>query len=137
MDQEALAQEQKAVVEKQRYLTGCVQTINGRDISIEEMKLDLRLIKHIRLRDLHREGQLAAYLGMNMRDAAFQDSLHRLETFGMITRTIRQWDWRGYWVDLADEEKGVDNTARGTGIAVDVREVVVDLVKCEARKEGR
>jgi hypothetical protein len=129
-----------AVKDKQRYFDGRLRTIadqdgRAKDISIEEMKLDLRIIKHIRLRNLHNEGQLAAYLQLTMREQKFQDSLTRLETFGMIVRKTREWGYRGAWVDLAPELREVANTATGDGLSIDVAEVVPDLVKCEAKKE--
>ena len=79
---------------------------------------------------------MAGYLGLNMRDEVFQESLSRLSTFGMIVRTTREWGYRGEWIDLADDDRKVDNTTRGDGFSTDVREVVDDRVKCEGKKEN-
>jgi hypothetical protein len=89
------------------YLDG--RKVNGDRINLEAIKLDGRILKAMRLRKLNREGQIANAVGHLMRDDLFQASLERLESFGMISRTIRRWDFHGYWVELTDEEERTDD----------------------------
>jgi hypothetical protein len=93
------------------YLDG--RKVNGEEILLEDILFDQRVCKTIRLRNITREGQLANYVGMQMRDARFQASLTRLESFGLITRKTRKWGFGGDWIELADEDKKVDVTNRG------------------------
>jgi hypothetical protein len=121
---------------KQRYIDGALRTIDGKDISIEDMRLDLRVLKTLRLRDIHKEGQLASYLGFRMRDEPFQSALTRLAEFGMITRKLKEWGYRGEWIELADEAREIGRNARGDGISIDKQDVVPDLVACEVPSEA-
>jgi hypothetical protein len=89
------------------YLDG--RKVNGEQINADAIKLDARILKAMRLRKLNREGQIANAVGHLMRDEPFQAALERLEAFGMITRTIRRWDYHGYWVELTDEEERKDD----------------------------
>jgi hypothetical protein len=95
------------------YLDG--RKVNGDVINHEAITLDARILKAMRLRKLNREGQIANAVAMTMRDDLFQASLERLEQFGLITRTIRRWDYHGYWVELTDDERQDDLLARGVG----------------------
>jgi hypothetical protein len=125
MEHDVVAQ---TIKEQQRYLDGCFRSIRdangvGKPVSLEQMKFDARVLKHIRLKDIHREGQLASYLGLTMRDDVFQESLERLETFGLIKRTLRKWDYHGLWIELADEDKKLDVTARGLAVEMNAAEM--------------
>lgn len=96
------------------YLDG--RKVNGEVVTLEAIKFDHRVLKTIRLKRLNREGQLAAYLGVRMADEWFQESLARLESFGLITRTNKKWDYTGVWIELAPEDKQVGTTARGVAV---------------------
>jgi hypothetical protein len=96
------------------YLDG--RKVNGEVVTLDAIKLDHRVLKTIRLKRIHRENQLANYLGMRMADEWFQESLARLASFGLITRTNKRWDYTGAWVEIADEDKQVNTTARGVAV---------------------
>jgi hypothetical protein len=110
-----LAEEKLGVPEKTKvvltYLDG--RKVNGEVIPLDKIKFDHRVLKVLRLKSINREGQLAAYLGVVMRDAGFQESLTRLESFGLITRKTKKWAHTGDWIELADEDKRIETTARG------------------------
>jgi DNA-binding MarR family transcriptional regulator len=75
--------------------------------TLEEIKLDHRLLKIIVQQGPRNEGKLASYLGMQtLSDAVFQAALTRLADRGLIVRKTKEWNGkRGVMVELSDECK--------------------------------
>ena len=82
--------------------------------TLEEIKLDHRVLKIIARQGPRTEGKLASYLGLQtLKDHAMQESLTRLADRGLIVRKTKEWGYKGEWVELSDECKELFATNKG------------------------
>jgi hypothetical protein len=80
--------------------------------TLEEIKLDHRILKIIAKQGPRTEGKLASYLG-SLADEHLQTALQRLADRGLIVRKTKEWGHKGEWVELSDECKELFATNHG------------------------
>src|ERR1700733_3621729 len=84
----------------------------------EQVILDHRILSTIvRRAPVKSEGRIANFVGLQMRDPLFQDSLARLESKGLIVRKTREWGLEGHWVELSDDCRQAIITNKGDHFA--------------------